>query len=120
MGFKDLKKRLTASVEELDQLRLQERFTGLDLTPIGEASCRVPVRIGGEVKRLRTVPRHGTPSLEVVISDGTGEAVAVFTGRRSLGGMDHGRGIVIEGVAHPERGKTVLLNPAYTLLPQSG
>ena len=43
--------------------------------------------------------------------------MAVFTGRRQLGGVEHNRAIVLEGVAHEEHGKPVLLNPAYTLLP---
>ena len=51
------------------------------------------------------------------MSDGTGDLVVVFTGRRTIGGMGHGRGVLFEGVAHQERGRLVLLNPAYTLLP---
>ena len=65
-------------------------------------------------------PRAGSPTLEVVVSDGTGEAVAVFTGRRRIGGVDHGRGMLLEGVAHHERGRLVVLNPAYTLLAGTG
>jgi hypothetical protein len=53
----------------------------------------------------------------VTVNDGTGEAVAIFLGRRSLGGVEHGRGLLLEGVAHPEKGRPCLLNPAYTLLP---
>jgi hypothetical protein len=116
MGLRDLKKRLTATVEELDDQRLQSRFTGIGLTPIAEAPTRAPIRIGGEIKRLNMVPRAGSPSLEVVVSDGTGEAIAVFTGRRWIGGLDNGRGVLLEGVAAPERGRTVIFNPAYTLL----
>lgn len=109
---------MTASVEELDSVRLQDRYVGLDVTPIGEAPCRVPVRLCGEVKRILMAPRAGSPTLEVVVTDGTGEAVAVFTGRRHLGGMDHGRGVLLEGVAYRERNRLVVLNPAYTLLPK--
>jgi hypothetical protein len=68
------------------------------------------------VQRLRVVPRAGSPSLEAVLSDGTGDAVIVFTGRHNLGGLHPGRGVVVEGVAHKERGKFVIVNPAYTLL----
>ena len=49
------------------------------------------------------------------MSDGTGEATAVFTGRRHIGGIEHGRGMLLEGVAHRERGRLIVLNPAYTL-----
>ena len=65
---------------------------------------------------MSVAPRHGVPSLEVVVSDGTGDAVAVFTGRRSIAGIEHGRGMVIEGVAREERGRRIMLNPAYTLI----
>jgi hypothetical protein len=117
VGLKDLKNKLTATVEQLDDQRLQHRFTGIGLTPIGAIEMRRPVRLGGEVKQIRMAPRAGSPSIEVIVSDGSGEATAVFTGRRSIGGMDHGRGIVLEGVAFVERGRIVVFNPAYTLLP---
>jgi hypothetical protein len=38
-------------------------------------------------------------------------------GRHRLPGLEPGRGVVLEGVARKEGGRTVLLNPAYTLLP---
>ena len=117
MGLRDLAKRLTVSARDLDNQRLQERFDGVGLTAMAEISCRVPVRIGGEITRMRTTPRRGVPSLEITVSDGTGQTVAVFTGRRQLGGIEHNRAIVLEGVAHEERGRRVMLNPAYTLIP---
>jgi hypothetical protein len=43
--------------------------------------------------------------------------VAVFTGRRYVAGLEHNRAVVLEGVARSERGRLVLMNPAYTLLP---
>ena len=73
MGLKDLKRRLTASVEELDNARLHDRYSGLGITEIGAMAVRTPVRVGGEVQRLRVVPRAGSPSIEAVLSDGTGE-----------------------------------------------
>ena len=116
MGLKDMVRRLKTSVEELDTARLQDRFVSLELTPMNEAGARVPLRVGGEVKRIRVIPRSGIPSLDVLVGDGTGEVHAVFTRRRHLGGVAPGRGIVIEGVGHHERGELVLLNPGYTLL----
>ena len=44
------------------------------------------------------------------------EIVAVFTGRRHVAGMELHRALAIEGVARAERGRLVMLNPAYTLL----
>jgi hypothetical protein len=118
VGLKDVARRPRASVEELDAARLQDRFEGLDATRINQCPVRCPVKISGEIKQVRISPRSGFPALEVVVSDGSGEATAVFTGRRSLGGIHTGRGVVLEGVAHEERGRRVILNPAYTLLPE--
>src|SRR5215207_5810011 len=117
MGIRELTRRLRASVEELDAERLQDRFAGLSLTPLSEMQCRAPVRVGGEVKRLRVAPRNGIAAYEVVLSDGTADVIAVFTGRRTIAGIEQGRALVLEGVAHDERGRRVLLHPAYTLLP---
>ena len=105
VGLKDLRRRLTASVEELDAVRLHDRYSGLGVTEIAEMPTRVPVRVGGEVQRLRVVPRAGSASTEAVLSDGTGEVVVVFTGRRAIGGLHPGRGVLVEGVAHNERGR---------------
>jgi hypothetical protein len=116
VGLKDLKRRLTASVEELDDARLHDRYSGLGITEIGGMAVRTPVRVGGEVQRLKVVSRAGSPSIEAVLSDGTGEVMVVFTGRRSIGGLHPGRGVLVEGVAHAEHGRLVIVNPAYTLL----
>ncbi len=50
------------------------------------------------------------------MDDGTGRAVAVFTGRKRIGGLDGGRRVVLEGVGRHERRRLVLLNPAYTIV----
>src|SRR3954469_5660640 len=118
MSLRDrARKKLSSSAADLDRARLQDRYNGLDFTHIEECPRRVPVRIGGEGQGIRVVPRSGSPSLEVTVTDGTGRAVAAFLGRRSLPGVVPGRSIVIEGVGRDEDGRTVILNPAYTILP---
>jgi hypothetical protein len=111
------KSKLTASVADLDKARLQDRYSGLDFTHIQECPRRVPVRIVGEVQGIRVVPRATAPSLEVTVADGTGKAVAVFLGRRHLSGVVPGRTLALEGVGRKDGERTVLLNPAYTILP---
>jgi len=119
MGLKRIVRGLTASADDLDRQRLTGRFGELDLgqAALGECPLRRPVRVTGEVAGMRVVPRAGTTSLEVSVEDGTGEATAIFSGRRRIRGLDPGRGVVLEGVARRERGRIVLLNPAYTILP---
>jgi hypothetical protein len=116
VGVKSLGQRLKASVHELERVRLLDRFGGLGLTPIAELPIRQPVRVGGEIHRVVIAPRHGVPTLEVMISDGTGSITAVFTGRRSIVGIEHGRAVILEGVVAPDRDRNVILNPAYTLI----
>ena len=58
------------------------------------------------------------PAYEITISDGTGSAAAMFTGRRHVAGIDHHRGVVLEGIIRQDKGRLVMVNPVYTLLPK--
>jgi amino acid transporter len=112
--------RLTASSVELDRARIATRVaTRVDANQvsIGELPERIPVRVTGEVTTTRVVPREGSPWLELTIHDGTGVVTAMYTGRRAIKGLEPGRLVVLEGVARNDRGRLVMLNPAYTLLP---
>lgn len=81
------------------------------------AKPRELVNLFGEVTALRIVPRAGSPSLEATIGDGSGMVVAVWTGRRRIGGVSPGRRLVISGrgSAGPG-GRLVYFNPRYELL----
>ena len=68
------------------------------------------------LRPVNTATARPLPSLKVTSSDGSGRAVAVFTGRKRLGGVDCGRRIVVDGVGRTERGRMVVLNPAYTIV----
>jgi hypothetical protein len=114
-----LRKRLSQTMEEIEQERLQGRVAELDLPPLAEMPCRRRVQVAGEITVERIRPRSGIPSYEVVVSDGTGEVVAVFTGRHTVKGMTTGSAVILDGVAHQEHGRRVMLNPAYTLLPRA-
>lgn len=118
MGLRDA---LTPKkLSEIDAERLMERFAHLDLRHLGDAKARVRLRVCGEVKRMTIRPRSGIPSTQIVIADGTGEATVVFSGRRKVRGLDHGRCIVVDGVAFEDADGLTFLNPAYTLLPAGG
>lgn len=116
MALRDLRRRLTASPDELHHEQLREQWAAHSSTPIGDVQPRSRVCVGGEVQGVQVVPRVGSPSLEVRVHDGTGKVTAVFTGRRSLGGMSPGRRVLLEGFAQAEGNRLVLMNPAYTLL----
>ncbi|WP_426570758.1 hypothetical protein [Aquihabitans sp. McL0605] len=114
--LKNLREKLTKSLDDIEGERLQGRLADLGIQPIAGAPTREQVLLAGEVQGLQVVPRAGSASLEVTLSDGSGRAVAVFTGRKRLGGVDCGRRILIEGVGRTERGRLVVLNPAYTIV----
>ena len=117
MSIKERIRRMRMTGAELHAESLKTFFASLDATPIADMVDREVVRIAGQVKRMRTAPRFGVMAVEYVITDGTGEATVVFTGRSSVAGMPHGARVVVEGAAHPEKRRHVLLNPSYTLLP---
>ncbi len=109
--------RLTASTEEIDREKLVEFCEALGLTPMTEITPRTLVRVGGEVRSVRLVPRAGAPSLEVTITDGRSATTAVFLGRRKIAGIKPGRHIAVEGVAGETGARVLIFNPLYTLLP---
>ena len=88
----------------------------LDVSKIGAAPLRTPVRIAGEVQSVTVVPQASAPTLEVIISDGSARAVGIFLGRRKIAGLRSGRSVMFEGVLQQERSRLLMLNPAYVLL----
>jgi len=116
MGIRSFGKKLNADNQTLDAERLCERFKEYDFVSIVDSTCRTRMKIAGEIKRMRIKPRSGIPAVELVINDGTGEATVIFSGRKSIPGVDHGKCIMVDGVPHKVGDRTVVLNPAYTLL----
>jgi hypothetical protein len=116
VALKKAMKRLTTPVEELDREQLVAYCDALGLTPTNQIAPRAQVRLGGEVRSVRIVPRAGAAALEVTITDGRGAATAVFLGRRKIAGVAPGRRMVIEGVAGKQGNRFLIFNPLYTLL----
>jgi len=112
-----LRERLALTVADIDARRLQRRFEGVEVSWIGDVVERRPARFGGEVRSQHRSAPAGRPMLRVTVSDGTGSAVAVFTGRTRIRGLEAGGAVLFEGVGRCERGQLVVINPAYTLLP---
>jgi hypothetical protein len=78
---------------------------------IADAPIRQPVRIAGVIRRMTVLPLEGKEALQVLLSDGTGEVVAVFMGRRGIGGLSLGKRVVVEGVLGEHRGDVRIVNP---------
>jgi hypothetical protein len=82
-----------------------------DSVRIAEAPLRRPVKIAGVIRRMTVFPMAGKEALEALISDGTGEAIVVFMGRRGIGGFSLGTRVVVEGVLGDQRGVVKMMNP---------
>ncbi len=78
---------------------------------IADAPRRERVTIAGQIRRMTVFPMKDDESLEAVISDGTGDVVVRFMGRRAIGGLTLGTKVVVEGVLGDQRGTTVMMNP---------
>ena len=79
------------------------------------APSRESVKVAGTVKRLTIFPVQGEESLEALVSDGTGEIVVVFMGRRGIHGLTLGTRVVVVGVVGERFGKRRMINPKLEL-----
>ena len=114
--LKNLRRKMGQSLEEIEAERLATRVADFDLIRIADAPLRTHILLAGEVQAVQAVPNAYSRSLEVTVSDGSGRAVAVFTGRRRIAGLGVGRRVLLEGVARKEHGRLVVVNPAYTIV----
>jgi hypothetical protein len=117
MALRKMVERLTRPVGELDRRALEQFCDELGLMSMTEVEPRTPVRVAGEVRSVRIVPRAGAAALEVTITDGRGAVTAVFLGRRKITGLSPGRRVIVDGVAGRDGTRLLLYNPEYALLP---
>jgi amino acid transporter len=83
---------------------------------IAAVRWRQRARVAGRVKSVRVQPGSSLTSLECTISDGTGQLVLVFQGRRRVPGIEPGARLLVEGMVG-ERGKRpAMINPVYQIL----
>ena len=120
MALKNLLRKFTTPVDQLDEQQLREfcsNHPGVE--PIGNAQARQPTTVVGEITSVRIVPKaDGSPWLEATVSDGTGKLVALWTGRRRIAGIRAGQRLVLTGRPSPTGpgGRLLIYNPLYELL----
>ncbi len=126
MAMRKFVEKFTKPVDEQDREQLAMWCTERGGTPIDGLQLRQPVRIAGEIRSVRIVPRAGAASLEATVQDGRGSVTAVFLGRRKIAGLSPGRRVMLEGVVtkHKSSSNTdsgrgndgLMYNPLYQLL----
>ena len=117
MAFKKMVERLTKPVDELDRQELSSYCDARQFEAMDHLTPRQSVQVGGEVRAVRIVPRAGAPALEVTVSDGRGQVVAVFLGpaqdRRAVAGPA-GRGR--RASSRATASASIVFNPIYEIL----
>ncbi len=115
MALRKFVDRLTKPVEQIDREHLEAWCTTTGSPALDAVEPRKPVRVAGEVRSIRIVPRAGADALEATITDGHGTLTAVFLGRRKILGISPGRRVYLEGVVTKDAGTQVMYNPMYQL-----
>jgi RecG-like helicase len=87
-----------------------------DVVPIGSLHHRDRVTVAGRVRQVRVQPRAGVATVQVTLTDGTGDIQVVFLGRRHVAGIVPGTCLSAHGVVGEHGGHQEMLNPDYTLL----
>jgi RecG-like helicase len=83
---------------------------------IGSLSHRDRATVAGRVHQVRVQPRNGVATVEVTLSDGTGDVRVVFLGRRHIPGIVPGTYLSAHAVVGQRGGHLEMMNPEYTLL----
>lgn len=115
MALRKFVDRLTKPTEQIDREHLEEWCTISGLPALDAVEERKPVRVVGEVRSIRIVPRAGADALEATITDGHGSLTAVFLGRRKILGVSPGRRVFLEGVVTKDGSTQLMYNPIYQL-----
>lgn len=116
MPIRKFVEKFTKPVDEQDREQLVTWCAERGGAPLDGLQLRQPVRIAGEIRSVRIVPRAGAASLEATVLDGRGALTAVFLGRRKIAGLSPGRRVMLEGVVTRNRGDCMMYNPVYQLL----
>lgn len=88
-----------------------------ECTPIGDAPRRQKINVCGKVMRMQSRPAQALPTVVISVVDETGTATATFTGRRTIGGLELGRKVILTGVGVDTGSLLTFVNPEFTLLP---
>ena len=99
----------------------RRRFSDTDqevagATAIRDVEWRQRVKIAGRIRSMRVETAKGMANLECEVTDGTGNLLVVFIGRRKIPGLDTGTRIIVEGTVGSWRRRLAILNPAYQIV----
>lgn len=82
-----------------------------------DAEPRRRVEVTGMILSVATVDVGGSPTVRVVLGDGSGEIDLLFLGRRCIPGLVAGACCTAAGTVAARAGRLVVWNPNYRLEP---
>ncbi len=94
----------------------RERPPAGALVSMADARFRDRISVHGRVRSVRVAPQRDSPTLELVLDDGTAMLSAVFLGRRSLAGVGIGTHLEATGTVGLHKSRLAILNPEYRIL----
>ncbi len=115
MALRRFVHKITKTTAEIDREKLGAFCESCAATPIGELELRKVGRTVGEIRSVRIVPRAGAAAVEATVTDGDDSIIAVFLGRRRVGGISTGRRLEIEGMVARDGNRKLMFNPIYEL-----
>ena len=108
-------RRLAATPDELEADDLLSESESQGCRQIVGLGDRELVTIFGHLKNVSLAPRAGTPTLEAVLYDGSGDVTLVWLGRRTIVGIKPGASLVASGRVSCHDQRRVIYNPRYEL-----
>jgi hypothetical protein len=112
--------KLTKSEAEIEAEELQEDTDRLGATPICNLADRETAHVCGAVRSVTLRPRVNVPALVVELYDGSQTLNLVWLGRRSIGGIEPGTYLRVQGRVTYRRGVPTIFNPVYDIVPSRG
>ena len=112
--------RLTEPDDEVARRELRDEVDLAGATPVTACDRGSPVCVAGTLRAVTLRPRAGVPTLEAELYDGTGSITLIWLGRRRIGGVECGRGLVARGRMTVHEGRPTIYNAAYELRPSLG
>jgi hypothetical protein len=104
----------------VDEVAPREPRRDGEQVAIADVRHREKVTIEGRVRAVRVRPLADVPSMECVLTDGSGSLAVVFHGRRDIPGIAVGGRLRVTGTAVDHHGRLAVLNPQYTLVAKGG
>jgi len=108
-------RRLAATADELEADSLLSESESQGCQEISGLGDRELVTVYGHLKSVSLAPLAGTPTLEAVLYDGSGDVTLVWLGRRTIVGIKPGASLVATGRVSCHDQRRVIYNPRYEL-----